>query len=119
MSMKVLIAGVDGYSGWPLALHLLARGHEVVGADNFVTRRRVREVGSWSATPIGPFPRRQQAVRDLLGKELRFHRGDMASWPFVRDLVRTEQPDAVVHLAEQRSAPYSMIDVHHAVRTQV
>ena len=116
--MKVLIAGIDGYSGWPLALHLLSRGHEVVGADNFVTRRRVREVGSWSATPIGTFPRRQAAVKSILGKELKFHRGDMASWPFVRDLVRAEQPDAIVHLAEQRSAPYSMIDVHHAVRTQ-
>ncbi|HYK94055.1 MAG TPA: UDP-sulfoquinovose synthase [Thermoplasmata archaeon] len=116
--MKVLVAGIDGYSGWPLALHLLARGHEVVGVDNFVTRRRVREVGSWSATPIPPFPRRQAAVKELLGKDLAFHRGDMASWPFVRDLLKAEQPDAIVHLAEQRSAPYSMIDVHHAVRTQ-
>ncbi len=52
--MKVLVTGVDGYSGWPLALRLLAEGHEVVGLDNFATRRRVREVGSWSATPIPP-----------------------------------------------------------------
>ncbi len=117
--MKVLITGIDGYSGWPLALHLLSRGHEVVGVDNFVTRRRVREVGSWSATPILPFPRRLEAVRDLLGKPIAFHRGDMASWPFVRDVIQAEQPEAIVHLAEQRSAPYSMIDVHHAVRTQV
>ncbi len=117
--MKVLITGVDGYSGWPLALHLLGRGHDVVGLDNFVTRRRVREVGSWSATPIPSFPRRQAAVREILGREIRFHRGDVANWPFVRDVIREERPEAVVHLAEQRSAPYSMIDVHHAVRTQV
>ena len=117
--MKVLITGVDGYSGWPLALHLLARGHEVVGLDNFVTRRRVREVGSWSATPIPSFPRRQAAVREVLGKELVFHRGSLTDWEFVRNVLSTERPDAVVHLAEQRSAPYSMIDVHHAVTTQV
>ena len=117
--MKVLITGVDGYSGWPLALHLLARGHEVVGLDNFVTRRRVREVGGWSATPIPPFPRRQAAVREVLGKELAFHRGNLTDWEFVRNVLSTERPDAVVHLAEQRSAPYSMIDVHHAVTTQV
>jgi UDP-sulfoquinovose synthase len=117
--MKVLVTGVDGYSGWPLALHLLARGHEVFGVDNFVTRRRVKEVGSWSATPIPSFPNRQKAVREVLGKELGFYRGDLADYGFVHSLLAREQPDAIVHLAEQRSAPYSMIDVHHAVATQV
>jgi UDP-sulfoquinovose synthase len=116
---KVLITGIDGYSGWPLALHLLARGHEVVGVDNFVTRKRVREVGSWSATPIPSFARRQAAVRDLLGREIGFHRGDLSDFEFVRGVLATERPDTIVHLAEQRSAPYSMIDVHHAVDTQV
>jgi UDP-sulfoquinovose synthase len=117
--MKVLITGVDGYSGWPLALHLLSRGHEVVGLDNFVTRQRVKEVGSWSATPIPSFPNRQKAVRELLGKELGFYRGDLSDYGFVHHVLAQEQPEAVVHLAEQRSAPYSMIDVHHAVATQV
>jgi UDP-sulfoquinovose synthase len=117
--MKVLITGIDGYSGWPLALHLLTRGHEVVGIDNFVTRRRVREVGSWSATPIPSFARRQAAVQQLLGKELRLHRGDLERYDFTRGVLDAERPDAIVHLAEQRSAPYSMIDVHHAVATQV
>jgi UDP-sulfoquinovose synthase len=117
--MKVLITGVDGYSGWPLALHLLQRGHDVVGIDNFVTRKRVKEVGSWSATPIPPFPRRQLAIREVFGKDLGFHKGDLSDYDFVRHVLDLERPDAVVHLAEQRSAPYSMIDVHHAVETQV
>ncbi|EQD45088.1 sulfolipid (UDP-sulfoquinovose) biosynthesis protein [mine drainage metagenome] len=117
--MKVLITGIDGYSGWPLALHLLSRGHDVVGVDNFVTRRRVREVGSWSATPIPSFAQRQRLVNQLLGKELPFHRGDLGRYDFVARVLEEEHPDAIVHLAEQRSAPYSMIDVHHAVTTQV
>ncbi|MCI4346992.1 MAG: NAD-dependent epimerase/dehydratase family protein [Thermoplasmata archaeon] len=117
--MKVLITGVDGYSGWPLALHLLSRGHDVAGLDNFVTRKRVREVGSHSATPIAPFPKRQAAIEKLLGRTLRFYKGDMTDYDFVKFVVERESPDAVVHLAEQRSAPYSMIDVHHAVTTQV
>ena len=117
--MKVLITGIDGYSGWPLALHLLARGHDVAGIDNFVTRKRVREVGSWSATPIPSFPRRQAAVHELLGKEVRLHRGDLGRYDWVAHVLEQERPDAIVHLAEQRSAPYSMIDVDHAVRTQV
>jgi UDP-sulfoquinovose synthase len=117
--MKVLVTGVDGYSGWPLALHLIARGHDVVGIDNFVTRKRVKEVGSWSATPIPSFPRRQAAVKEIFGKELGFHRGDLQNFESVRHVLEHERPDAIVHLAEQRSAPYSMIDVHHAVATQV
>jgi UDP-sulfoquinovose synthase len=117
--MKVLVTGIDGYSGWPLALHLLSRGHEVFGIDNFVTRRRVNEVGSWSATPIPSFPNRQKAVHELLGKEIRFYRGDLCNYDFVHSVLDREKPDAIVHLAEQRSAPYSMIDVHHAVATQV
>ena len=117
--MKVLITGIDGYSGWPLALHLLARGHDICGIDSFVTRRRVREVGSWSATPIPSWTRRQAAVRELLGKAIRFHRGSLSNYEFVRGVLADERPDAIVHLAEQRSAPYSMIDVHHAVATQV
>jgi UDP-sulfoquinovose synthase len=117
--MKVLITGIDGYSGWPLALHLLQRGHDVAGLDNFVTRKRVKEVGSWSATPIPSFPKRQAAVQEHLGKDLRFYKGDLGQWAFVREVLEKERPDAIVHLAEQRSAPYSMIDVHHAVDTQV
>jgi nucleoside-diphosphate-sugar epimerase len=117
--MKVLVTGIDGYSGWPLALHLLSRGHEVVGIDNFVTRKRVAEVGSWSATPIPSFPNRQKAVREILGKELTFYKGDLTNYQFVHEVLEREKPDSVVHLAEQRSAPYSMIDVHHAVATQV
>jgi len=117
--MKVLITGIDGYSGWPLSLHLLQRGHDVAGLDNFVTRKRVKEVGSWSATPILSFAKRQEAVRKHLGKELRFYKGDLSNYAFVREVLEKERPEAIVHLAEQRSAPYSMIDVHHAVRTQV
>ncbi len=117
--MKVLITGIDGYSGWPLALHLTARGHDVSGIDNFATRKRVKEVGSWSATPIPPWPKRQSAAEKKFGKPLHFHKGDTGNFEFVRSVLEKERPDAIVHLAEQRSAPYSMIDVHHAVLTQV
>jgi UDP-sulfoquinovose synthase len=117
--MKVLITGIDGYSGWPLALHLMSRGHEIVGIDNFVTRKRVKEVGSWSATPIASFPSRVKAAKEAYGKEISFHKGDLGKYEFVAEVLRTERPDSIVHLAEQRSAPYSMIDVHHAVSTQV
>ena len=50
--MRVLIAGVDGYLGWSLAMYLTARGHEVAGADCYHRRDWVAEMGSQSATPI-------------------------------------------------------------------
>ena len=37
--MKVLIAGGDGYLGWPTAMNLSAHGHEVLVADNYLRRR--------------------------------------------------------------------------------
>ncbi len=116
--MKVLITGVDGYSGWPLALHLLKRGHEVVGIDNFLTRQRVAEVGSWSATPILDMHERRKALEEHGVKGFRFYEGDLCDFSTVRHILHKEHPDSIVHLGEQRSAPYSMIDVHHAVATQ-
>jgi nucleoside-diphosphate-sugar epimerase len=52
--MKVFIAGIDGYLGWPLAQYLAVRGHDIGGADNFFRRRWVEEMGSCSALPIAP-----------------------------------------------------------------
>jgi len=116
--MKVLITGIDGYSGWTLALHLMSRGHDISGIDSFVTRSRVKEVGSHSATPILPMAGRLKAIENLQHKTIDFYRGDLGKWETVRDVIRKVKPDAIVHLGEQRSAPYSMIDVHHAVETQ-
>jgi nucleoside-diphosphate-sugar epimerase len=117
--LLVAIGGIDGYIGWALALHLVARGHKVVGVDNFVTRRRVEEVGSWSATPILDMYERAKVVEELMGKRIEFVEGDLKEYSVVRGVFRKYEPDAFVHLGEQRSAPYSMIDVYHAVDTQV
>ncbi len=117
--MKVMIGGIDGYIGWALALHLVSRGHEVSGVDNFYTRKRVKEVGSWSVTPITAIEKRTETVRKMVGKRIGFIKGDLADYNVVRKALMKFKPDAFVHLGEQRSAPYSMIDVNHAVETQV
>lgn len=115
--MKVLILGIDGYLGWALALRLVRRGHEVVGLDNFYTRRAVEEVGSWSALPILSMEDRVKAVEEVFGSRIIFHEGDASDYDVVRHIVEKYRPDTIVHFAEQRSAPYSMIDVHHASYT--
>jgi UDP-sulfoquinovose synthase len=116
--MKIFIAGVDGYLGWPLALHLASRGHEVAGADNFFRRKWVEEVGSHSATPISSMDERRDAFLENFGKELRFWEGDLRDYSLVERIFREFRPEAIVHLGECPSAPYSMIDVDHAVFVQ-
>ena len=50
--MKILIPGIDGYIGWPLALHQLSLGNTVCGIDNFSRRKHVKEMDSHFAIPI-------------------------------------------------------------------
>ena len=115
--MKVAILGIDGYIGWPLAMRLMGRGHEVVGVDSLYTRKRVSEVNSDSVTPILSMEERiKKAEEGGLGK-LKFYKGDVNEPDFLYNVVRETKPDAFVHLAEQRSAPYSMIGLKQARET--
>jgi UDP-sulfoquinovose synthase len=115
--MRVLIPGVDGYLGWSLAQHLATRGHEVAGIDNYMRRDWVAEIGSQSATPIRRMTERLEAFRENFSKNLMFFRGDLADSGFVLNVFRHFRPEAIVHLGEMPSAPYSMIDVEHAIFT--
>ncbi len=116
--MRVLITGVDGYLGWPLSLYLAARGHEVAGIDDYSRRAWVGEMGSQSAIPIAKMADRLLAYREHLGQNLRFYRGDLTDYNFVLNAYKSFQPEAIVFLGQMPSAPYSMLDVHHAVYTQ-
>ncbi len=116
--MKILIAGMDGYLGWTLAMHLTNRGHNIVGVDNFSRRKNVEEVGSWSATPIQTMNERLKAFKEAHGKKIEFYEGDLRKYHFVKRIVKRCKPDTIVHFGEQPCAPYSMIDVDHAVYTQ-
>jgi UDP-sulfoquinovose synthase len=116
--MKVLVLGGDGYCGWPTALHLSDAGHEVVIADNFVRRQIDHELGVQSLTPISTLKERVRAWSEVSGQEIGIEVGDLLEWEFVSSIMERHRPDAVVHFAEQRAAPYSMIDRTHAVYTQ-
>ncbi len=116
--MKVLITGVDGYLGWALSIYLAAHGHEVAGIDNYMRRAWVGEMGSQSAIPIARMDERLLAYRRCLGQNLRFYKGDLTDYDFVLNAYKSFRPEAVVYLGEMPSAPYSMVDVRHAVFTQ-
>ncbi|MDQ5810175.1 MAG: NAD-dependent epimerase/dehydratase family protein [Actinomycetota bacterium] len=116
--MKVLVLGGDGYCGWPTSLHLSDVGHEVVLVDNFVRRTIDHELGAQSLTPIADPKERIKAWQEVSGQTIGLEYGDLLDWEFVSEIMRRHHPDAIVHFAEQRAAPYSMIDRRHAVYTQ-
>jgi UDP-sulfoquinovose synthase len=116
--MKILVLGGDGYLGWPTALHLSAAGHEVAVADNFARRGYDHELGIESLVPIEPLQARVALWRELTGRDISVLVGDLTDAVFCHRVIAGFGPDAVVHFAEQRAAPYSMIDRAHAVYTQ-
>ena len=107
--MRVFVPGVDGYLGRTLAQYLAARGHEVGGCDLFLRRKWVDEIGSQSATPIRSMEERLVAFKENFGQELIFKEGDLRDYDFVLEFFKLFQPEAIVHLGEVPSAPYSMI----------
>ena len=111
--MRIFIPGIDGYLGWTLAQYLAERGHEVAGCDLYLRRKWVAEMGSQSATPISPMEVRLKAFKERFKKELLFKEGDLRDYNFVTEFFKLFQPEAIVHLGEMPSAPYSMIDINH------
>jgi UDP-sulfoquinovose synthase len=119
LQMKICVLGGDGYCGWATALYLSQQGHAVAVVDNFVRRQWDFELGAQSLTPIQPLADRLRVWQELTGKSIALFVGDVNDYDFLSGVIESFEPDAVVHFAEQRSAPYSMIDRKHAVFTQV
>lgn len=112
--MRVLILGGDGFCGWPTSLHLSQRDHQVVIVDNFARRNADTELEASSLTPIAPLGTRLSAWQELTGREIGFQRLNVADdYHQLLDLLVEWQPEAVVHFAEQRAAPYSMKSSWH------
>ena len=117
--MRVAVLGGDGYCGWATALYLSKKGHSVAIVDNFIRRQWDRELGVQTLTPIRTLSDRLRVWRELTGKPIELFVGDVTDYDFLSSAIKTFGPEAVVHFAEQRAAPYSMIDRKHAVFTQV
>ncbi len=116
--MRILILGGDGYLGWPQALYLSAQGHDITIFDNLSRRLFDLERGFNSLTPLQTLHERIATWQTISGRQIHFRIGDVMDYEALAATFQAVQPDAVVHFAEQRSAPYSMIDRKHAVFTQ-
>jgi UDP-sulfoquinovose synthase len=112
--MRVLILGGDGFCGWPTALHLSARGWDVAILDNGSRRRIDEELGAGSLTPIATLADRLAAWREVSGQEIEAHDLTVGrDYDALLALMKRLRPDAIVHFAEQRAAPYSMKSAAH------
>ncbi|HLN00328.1 MAG TPA: NAD-dependent epimerase/dehydratase family protein [Bryobacteraceae bacterium] len=117
--MRICVLGGDGYCGWATALYLSKKGHRVAIVDNFLRRQWDFELGVQTLTPIQPLAERLRVWQELTGEAIELFTGDVTDYEFLSSAIAAFRPEAVVHFAEQRSAPYSMIDRKHAVFTQV
>jgi UDP-sulfoquinovose synthase len=112
--MKIIVLGGDGFCGWPTALHLSQKGHEIIIVDNLSRRNIDIELEVSSLTPIRPLGERIAVWKELSGKEIRVETFTVGeNYHRMMTLIREEEPDAIIHFAEQRAAPYSMKSAAH------
>ena len=115
--MRVLILGGDGYLGWPTAMNLSARGHDVALVDNYLRRDLCR---ANDCDPLFPVPNLHERVRlwkAISGREIDMTIGDLRDWDVMAELVQRAKPEAIIHYAEQPAGPYSMLDRKAAALT--
>ena len=116
--MKIAVLGGDGFVGWPTSLHLSEAGHEVHIVDNLSRRWIDTELGVQSLTPMDSIQERTRIWHQETGRRIRFHLLDLAKdYERLKQWLAEHRPDAIIHFAEQRAAPYSMNTVRLMVYT--
>ena len=90
-------------------MNLADQDHDVVIVDNLSRRKIDIDLEVESLTPITSIGERLNVWESIGGKPMRFIHMDIAhEYQRLLDLIIEEKPDAIVHFAEQRAAPYSM-----------
>lgn len=112
--MKIAILGGDGFVGWPTCLHLSSRGHDVHIVDNLSRRWIDTELGVQSLTPMDSIQERLRIWRSVGEREIHFYFLNVATeFERLKAWLSAEHPEAIIHFAEQRAAPYSMKSDRH------
>lgn len=116
--MRILVLGGDGYLGWPTAMHFSYEGDRVMVVDNFSKRQIEMNFGIEPLEPIATLHHRVALWQEVSGREISLRVGSLLNHRFIYKVLEEFQPDAIIHYAEQPSAPYSMWDREGAVFTQ-
>lgn len=125
--MHVLILGGDGYLGWPTAIYFSKLGYRVTVVDSYFRRNACSELDAGLLYPVPTLIERARIWHRRTGHEIKVVIADLTDPAVMRSLfdgsikyswsvveTYTGLPDAVIHYAEQPSAPYSMIDYRYA-----
>ena len=115
--MRVLIAGGDGYLGWPTAMRLSSRGYQVAVADNYLRRNMALQENVQPLFSVPTLEERIHIWKEKTGNQIELFLGDLTDWTFVSDIFGKFLPDVIIHYAEQPSAPYSMLNRRTATLT--
>jgi UDP-sulfoquinovose synthase len=116
--MKILVLGADGYLGWPTTMYFAAKGHEVLGIDNYIKRQFAAEVNE---EPLFPIKTLQDKIKywNIITKSniTKYAIGDITNYEFLSTVIKDFSPDCIIHYAEQPSSPWSMFSYENAKRT--
>ncbi len=115
--MRVLILGGDGYLGWPTAMNLSAKGHDVCVVDNYLRRNIAMETGSEALMLTPNLNDRVRIFKDVSGYSMRVEIADCSDYRVLSEIVKDFSPETIIHYAEQPSAPYSMMSFDSAKLT--
>lgn len=107
--MKIMVLGADGYLGWPTCMYLSKRGHDVVGVDNYFRRNAAIELDCEPLVPTPNLIQRSKTWESVSGRKVNIRIGDITDYDFILPVFEDFRPDAVIHYAEQPSAPFSMM----------
>lgn len=116
-SLRILILGGDGYLGWPTAMYFSKRNHQVIVVDNYFRRHAAIELDCESLIPTPNLIQRAKIWEEVTGKKIDVYIGDITNYEFLLSVFKEHNPDAVIHYAEQPSAPFSMMDRNRAAFT--
>jgi UDP-sulfoquinovose synthase len=119
MAVRILVLGGDGYLGWPTAMYLSARDHQVGVLDNFSKRKWEYQLNAEPLIPVAALRDRIHAWKEITARRMSYYVGDLCEYDFVRDTLDEFQPEAIVHYGEQPSAPFSMMDQRRCITTQI
>lgn len=106
--MRIIVLGADGYLGWPTSMDLAAKGHDIVAIDNYSRRNIAMQTSSEGLMNNPNLEQRAKLFEEVSGHKMTVKIGDLCNYKFLSEIVADFQPDAIVHYAEQPSAPYSM-----------
>ena len=115
--MRILILGGDGYLGWPTAMQLSGKGHDIAVVDNYLRRRLCLEEDVPPLFNVPNLKERSNIWESVSGYKIKVFIGDLTCWDFVQEVFHKFTPDAIVHYAEQPAAPYSMLNRRAAMLT--